>query len=62
MATASGPSFGDLFGGLSSRLIRGDLIFAFGIMLILVTLILPMPRWLLDVSLALIDHVLGVWC
>ena len=51
--TASGPSLGDLFGGLSSRLIRGDLIFAFGIMLILVTLILPMPRWLLDVSLAL---------
>jgi len=52
-AAPSGPSLGDLFGGLSTRLVRGDLIFAFGIMLILVTLILPMPRWLLDVSLAL---------
>ena len=52
-AAGSGPSLGNLFGGLSSRLVRGDLIFAFGIMLILVTLILPMPRWLLDVSLAL---------
>lgn len=50
---AAGPSFGDFFAGLSTRLVRGDLIFAFGIMLILVVLILPMPRWLLDVSLAL---------
>jgi flagellar biosynthesis protein FlhA len=49
----AGPSLGDLLGGLSTRLMRGDLIFAFGIMLILVVLILPMPRWLLDVSLAL---------
>ena len=32
---------------------RGDLLFAVGIILILVILIMPMPAWLLDVSLAL---------
>jgi len=32
---------------------RGDLLFAFGVVLLLVTLILPMPTWLLDMSLAL---------
>ena len=31
---------------------RGDLLFATGIVAILVVLILPMPKWLLDLSLA----------
>ena len=31
---------------------RGDLALAFGVVLILVVLILPLPRWLLDISLA----------
>ncbi|HYD18985.1 MAG TPA: flagellar biosynthesis protein FlhA [Patescibacteria group bacterium] len=33
--------------------LRGDVIFAFGIVTILVVLVLPMPAWLLDASLAL---------
>jgi flagellar biosynthesis protein FlhA len=33
--------------------LRGDILFAAGIVFILVALILPMPSWLLDVSLAL---------
>ncbi len=33
--------------------IRGDIIFAIGIIAILVVLVLPMPPWLLDISLAL---------
>jgi flagellar biosynthesis protein FlhA len=33
--------------------LRGDIIFALGIVCILVALILPMPSWLLDISLAL---------
>ena len=33
--------------------IRGDIIFAFGIITILTVLILPMPPWLLDICLAL---------
>ena len=32
---------------------RGDILFAFGIVLMLVILILPMPAWLLDIALAL---------
>ncbi len=31
---------------------RGDIAFAFGVVLLLVALILPMPPWLLDISLA----------
>ena len=33
--------------------IRSDIIFAIGIITILVVLVLPMPPWLLDASLAL---------
>lgn len=50
---------GSLFGGKSIREIlhnathRGDLLFAFGIILMLVILIMPMPAWLLDIALAL---------
>jgi flagellar biosynthesis protein FlhA len=37
---------------LKSALARGDLIFAFGLMGILVVLIMPLPSWLLDICLA----------
>ncbi len=37
---------------LTMVLSRGDLALAFGVALILVVLILPMPKWLLDISLA----------
>ncbi len=46
---AAGGGFN--FSGLS-RLLRGDIAFALGIMVILVVLILPMPSWLLDMALA----------
>ena len=45
-------SFGDLFQRFATPIIRGDLALAFGVVLILVVLILPLPRWLLDISLA----------
>ena len=38
---------------LSAASKRGDIMFAFGMVAILVVLILPMPTWLLDMSLAL---------
>ncbi|HVM81969.1 MAG TPA: flagellar biosynthesis protein FlhA [Stellaceae bacterium] len=37
---------------VTAALKRGDLLFAFGVVVLLVTLILPMPTWLLDISLA----------
>ncbi|HEX2752601.1 MAG TPA: hypothetical protein VHP34_05760, partial [Alphaproteobacteria bacterium] len=40
------------FGGGKFRL-RGDIIFAVGIVAILTALILPMPSWMLDICLAL---------
>ncbi|HLN23617.1 MAG TPA: flagellar biosynthesis protein FlhA [Patescibacteria group bacterium] len=40
-------------GALTAVLKRGDLAFAIGVVLLLVALILPMPTWLLDFSLAL---------
>ncbi len=42
----------NLLQGLGNLLKRGDLIFALGVIGILVVLILPMPTWLLDMSLA----------
>ncbi|MBO32797.1 MAG: flagellar biosynthesis protein FlhA [Rhodospirillaceae bacterium] len=42
----------DLFRRLTLPGSRGDIILALGIMAILVVLILPMPTWMLDVSLA----------
>lgn len=45
-----GKSFKEL---LLAATKRGDILFAFGIILILVILIMPMPSWLLDISLAL---------
>jgi flagellar biosynthesis protein FlhA len=46
---------GALFGltQLSIAARRGDVVFALGLMAILTVLILPMPKWLLDISLAL---------
>lgn len=49
-ANAFGASFKDMF--LSSAK-RGDLMFALAIIMMLVILIMPMPVWLLDISLAL---------
>ena len=43
---------GNPFAGLGALLKRGDLFFALGVIGILVVLILPMPTWLLDMSLA----------
>ena len=53
----AGPAAGgfDVNAALSrvtAALKRGDLLFAFGVVVLLVTLILPMPTWLLDISLA----------
>ncbi len=50
-AAATAPF--DLFGRLNTILRRGDIALALGVVSILVVLILPMPRWALDISLAL---------
>ena len=54
--TSTGPSvdaLGQQFAGrVSAMLRRGDIALALGIVAILAVLILPMPRWMLDVSLA----------
>ena len=42
----------DIRAKLSAALRRGDIILALGIVAILVVLILPMPKWMLDISLA----------
>ena len=42
-----------ILGRLKSAMMRGDIAFALGVIAILVVLILPMPTWLLDISLAL---------
>ncbi|MBT4769950.1 MAG: flagellar biosynthesis protein FlhA [Rhodospirillaceae bacterium] len=43
----------DVFSRLGAALRRGDIFFALGVVAILVVLILPMPKWLLDFSLAI---------
>ncbi|MCG8596451.1 MAG: FHIPEP family type III secretion protein, partial [Kiloniellales bacterium] len=48
-----GPTPGDILGQLNSALRRGEIALALGIVCILVVLILPMPGWLLDISLAI---------
>jgi flagellar biosynthesis protein FlhA len=53
VAGASGPSAGDILGGLIARMRQGDIALALGVITILVVLILPMPSWLLDMSLAI---------
>jgi flagellar biosynthesis protein FlhA len=42
----------EIFKRLFAVVVRGDILMALGVVAILVVLILPMPRWLLDVSLA----------
>ena len=46
--TGSGGAFGAM-----RQWLQGDIVFAVGILAILALLILPLPRWLLDVSLAI---------
>src|SRR5260221_5666991 len=46
-------SFGGRVQSLSKLLRRGEIALALGLMTILTVLILPMPRWMLDISLAL---------
>ena len=46
------PSGGDTLRQMFDVLRRGDIALALGIVAILVVLILPMPKWLLDISLA----------
>src|SRR5579863_986297 len=48
-----GLAAGAVFGRIGAALRRGEIALALGIIAILVVLILPMPTWLLDVSLAL---------
>jgi flagellar biosynthesis protein FlhA len=53
-AEAAAPGgMSQVMGALTAVLKRGDLAFAIGVVLLLVALILPMPTWLLDFSLAL---------
>ena len=47
------PPPGEVFGRMLDSLRRGDVALAIGVLLILAVLILPMPSWLLDISLAL---------
>ena len=49
----SGAAPGDILGQLNHALRRGEIALALGIVCILVVLILPMPAWLLDISLAI---------
>jgi flagellar biosynthesis protein FlhA len=42
----------DLLGHLNAASKRGDILFAFGVVVMVVVLILPMPSWLLDIALA----------
>ncbi len=49
---AAGINVAALMVRVNAALKRGDLLFALGVTLLLVTLILPMPTWLLDISLA----------
>ena len=52
-AGMGGVNFGHIAGQILKAGRRGDLLFALGVVVLLVTLILPMPTWLLDMSLAL---------
>ena len=53
VATAPPFDFGGFAGRVGDSLKRGDLGFAIGLVLIMVVLIMPLPPWLLDISLAL---------
>ena len=45
--------FGEMGGRVLDSLRRGDLGFAIGLVLIMVVLIMPLPPWLLDITLAM---------
>ncbi len=51
-AAAPGINVGALMNKVTQAMRRGDLAFALGVIVLLITLILPMPTWLLDISLA----------
>ncbi|HUK08705.1 MAG TPA: flagellar biosynthesis protein FlhA [Stellaceae bacterium] len=51
--TTDRGSAGAVFGRIGAALRRGEIVLALGIIAILVVLILPMPTWLLDGSLAI---------
>ena len=51
--SAPAVNFGDMGARVLDSLKRGDLGFAIGLVLIMVVLIMPLPPWLLDISLAL---------
>jgi flagellar biosynthesis protein FlhA len=53
MADITAQSPADLIGRIGSSLKRGEIALALGVVAILSVLILPMPPWLLDISLAL---------
>ena len=48
-----GPNYDDLFARLQAAMRRGDILLALGVIVIVGVLILPMPVWLLDFSLAI---------
>ncbi len=50
---APGVDFGGVAGRVVDSLKRGDLGFALGLVMIMVVLIMPLPPWLLDISLAM---------
>ncbi|MCG8358017.1 MAG: flagellar biosynthesis protein FlhA [Kiloniellales bacterium] len=50
---SAGPTAGNLLGRLSDTVRRGDITLALGVVCILAVLILPMPSWMLDISLAM---------
>jgi flagellar biosynthesis protein FlhA len=52
-AASPGATAGDYLGRLNTMLRRGDIALAMGVVSILVVLILPLPKWALDISLAL---------
>src|SRR4051794_23680864 len=51
----AGPAFdwGAMSDPIAASLKRGDLGFAMGLVMIMVVLIMPLPAWLLDISLAM---------
>ncbi|MFO1129636.1 MAG: flagellar biosynthesis protein FlhA [Rhodospirillales bacterium] len=51
-AAASSQSVSELGKRLLETMRQGDILLALGVVIILVVLILPLPRWLLDISLA----------
>lgn len=51
-AEAAANPFGPTLHRVIEAMRRGDILFAFGVVALLVALILPMPTWLLDISLA----------